>query len=222
MAGIGSMISVPYHTGTQSNMGLVVSSRPMGGDESLQSVTVKPYGKASESAAAGNTQPTGQVDLNARSPQTSLIEAFSLGALLRYGQETQGTIAPTSEEGAQSASEQAALNRLRQAHSAVVQEELAHAANAGAFAGPPIYQYAVGPDGQRYAVGGSVGVKTSNPSGDPEQAARNAAKVQAAALAPNNPSGQDMIVARSSAAALAQSRIAANSAEETTGVDFTV
>jgi hypothetical protein len=74
--------------------------------------------------------------------------------------------------------------------------EQAHLAAAGAYARGGIrYDYQTGPDGQKYAVGGSVGIDTSPVKGDPQATLQKAMIVQRAALAPAQPSPQDMRVA---------------------------
>jgi hypothetical protein len=57
------------------------------------------------------------------------------------------------------------------------------------------FSYKRGPDGQRYAVAGEVGIDTSPIPGDPEATLRKMRQVKAAALAPANPSSQDLRVA---------------------------
>ena len=52
-----------------------------------------------------------------------------------------------------------------------------------------------GPDGRRYAVGGSVSIDTAPVKGDPEATIRKAQQIKAAASAPSDPSGQDRRVA---------------------------
>lgn len=95
-----------------------------------------------------------------------------------------------------SPTEKAAVTRLQQRDQQVRQEEKAHAAVAGDLAGPINYVYQLGPDGRQYAVGGSVGVRTSVTSGDPAEAQRQAGRIAAAANAATNPSAQDYAVAR--------------------------
>ncbi len=76
--------------------------------------------------------------------------------------------------------------------------EQAHmAAGAGIVAGGPSYSYQQGPDGHRYAVGGEVQIDTSAIPGDPKATIEKAEQVRKAAMAPANPSGQDMAVAAS-------------------------
>ncbi len=88
--------------------------------------------------------------------------------------------------------------------------EAAHAAAGGAYAGSPSYTFEQGADGKSYAVGGSVSIDISPVSGDPEATLQKAQQIRAAALAPAQPSSQDMRVAQKaqSMAATAQREIA--------------
>lgn len=95
-----------------------------------------------------------------------------------------------------SPSEKAAVTELQQRDQQVKQEEKAHAAVAGDLAGPINYTYRIGPDGRQYAVGGSVGIRTSVTSGDPAEAKRQAGRVASAAHAATNPSAADYAAAR--------------------------
>jgi hypothetical protein len=61
--------------------------------------------------------------------------------------------------------ERAELSRLQARDSAVKQEEKGHAAAAGQYASAPQYQYAIGPDGKAYAIGGHVDVSISSQGG---------------------------------------------------------
>lgn len=84
---------------------------------------------------------------------------------------------------------------LRQRDREVRQHEAAHmSAGAGIITSGASYSYERGPDGQRYAVGGEVGIDTSAEK-TPAETIAKAQKIRAAALAPAEPSGQDMKVA---------------------------
>ena len=73
--------------------------------------------------------------------------------------------------------------------------EQAHLARAGPYAtGAPSFTYTTGPDGRQYAIAGEVKVDTS-PEADPEDTLRKAKALEAAAVAPAEPSGQDRSVA---------------------------
>ncbi len=82
--------------------------------------------------------------------------------------------------------------------------EQAHIAAAGDLAtGGAKYSYQTGPDGRRYAIGGEVNIDVS-PDRDPKKTIAKAARIQRAAMAPAEPSGQDRRVA-ARAARMAQS-----------------
>ena len=80
----------------------------------------------------------------------------------------------------------------RDAH--VKAHEMAHKSAGGELAGSASYTYKTGPDGKRYAVGGEVpiAIKKGN---TPEETIANMEIVKAAALAPSDPSAQDLKVA---------------------------
>lgn len=85
--------------------------------------------------------------------------------------------------------------------------EQAHKAAGGAYVtSGPSYVYQKGPDGQRYAVGGEVGIDTSPVEGDPQATIQKALTISRAALAPAQPSGQDLKVAQQAAQMLAQAQ----------------
>ena len=115
--------------------------------------------------------------------------------------------------------EQAQVKELKERDAEVRAHEAAHAATGGSFAGSPSYEYQVGPDGKRYAIGGEVKIDTAPIEGDPQATIQKLQQVQAAALAPAEPSDQDRKVAQAAAAALreAQSELAAESRAERTG-----
>lgn len=84
--------------------------------------------------------------------------------------------------------------------------EQAHAAVGGSYAGAPSYTYTHGPDGQRYAVGGEVSIDTSAVAGDPQATLSKMEIVVRAALAPAEPSAQDLRVAAQAQAQMVQAR----------------
>ena len=98
--------------------------------------------------------------------------------------------------------------------------EQAHVAAAGGLVlSSPTYTYQYGPDGQAYAVGGEVSIDTS-PGRTPEETIEKAQQMRAAALAPADPSGQDLVAAAASQLELqakqelAQQQLAENRALE--------
>ena len=104
---------------------------------------------------------------------------------------------------------QAQLRELARIDREVRAHEAAHAAVGGSLAGAPSFSYTRGPDGQLYATGGEVSIDSPQAS-TPEQTAERARTVIAAALAPANPSPQDLRVAAQARAQLitAQAEIA--------------
>lgn len=85
--------------------------------------------------------------------------------------------------------------------------EAAHAAVGGHLTGAPSYSYERGPDGVNYAVSGEVSVASPSVTGDPATTLQQAEQVQRAALAPANPSPQDLKVAAEAARAAAEARL---------------
>jgi hypothetical protein len=83
---------------------------------------------------------------------------------------------------------------FKQRDSEVRAHEQAHASLGGQYATQPEYEYERGPDGRRYAVSGEVSIDISKAS-TPEETIRKAQRVKAAALAPTEPSVQDLRVA---------------------------
>ena len=102
--------------------------------------------------------------------------------------------------------DQQAIKSLQQRDREVRSHELAHAAAGGATTGAPSYSFEVGPDGKKYAVEGEVSVDLSTVEGNPRATIAKMQKVYNAALAPANPSIQDMRVANSAAQAIAQAQ----------------
>jgi hypothetical protein len=83
--------------------------------------------------------------------------------------------------------------------------ENAHIAAGGGLTGAPSFVYEIGPDGVRYAVGGSVHIDTS-PGRNPQETLMKADRIMDAALAPGNPSAQDRAVAARASQMAAEAR----------------
>lgn len=88
--------------------------------------------------------------------------------------------------------EQRQVDELRQRDQEVRAHEQAHAAAGGRNVR---YDYQSGPDGRQYAVGGSADIEITAMSNDHNGKISEARKMRAAALAPSDPSTQDMAVA---------------------------
>ncbi|MFP4687070.1 MAG: putative metalloprotease CJM1_0395 family protein [bacterium] len=91
------------------------------------------------------------------------------------------------------------VQELRQTDQKVRRHEQAHVAAGGQHVrSGPRYDYKYGPDGRRYAVGGSVDIDTSKES-EPEKTEKKMQQVKAAAMAPAEPSPSDYKVAQQAA-----------------------
>jgi len=90
--------------------------------------------------------------------------------------------------------QQAEVKDLEARDREVRAHEAAHQAAAGGLGGGASFDYETGPDGRSYAVGGEVPIDMSM-GRTPEETIRRAQQVRAAALAPADPSPQDMAVA---------------------------
>ncbi|SFL91398.1 putative metalloprotease CJM1_0395 family protein [Rugamonas rubra] len=87
------------------------------------------------------------------------------------------------------------IDKLKARDAEVRQHEQAHLAAAGGLAvSGASYTYQRGPNGIDYAVGGEVHIDTS-PGRTPQETISRAHTIQAAALAPAEPSGADRAVA---------------------------
>ncbi|MFT5486411.1 MAG: hypothetical protein ACI9JL_002262 [Paracoccaceae bacterium] len=191
---IGSVINMP----ATGRMGVVVGSTPIGeAANGKQRVVMQVKSQAPAEATGAKGVPSAPDMRHAAAAETSSGTRYEI----RKAEIARDPVDLT-------AAEKQSVDQFRQRDAQVRQEEQAHAGTAGSMAGPIIYRYATGPDGRQYAVGGSVSVRLSNPSGDPAKFEDAAAKLSAAANAAHNPSAADLSAARkgyqAAAAALAE------------------
>ncbi|MGK0373196.1 MAG: hypothetical protein ACJAW1_003468 [Glaciecola sp.] len=120
-----------------------------------------------------------------------------------------------AEEQQQQQNEQQQLTELKQRDAEVKAHEQSHASLGGQYASSPQYEYERGSDGRQYAVDGEVSIDISEAS-TPEETIRKAQQVKAAALAPTEPSAQDLRVATEATqiALEARNEIASERAQE--------
>ncbi len=122
--------------------------------------------------------------------------AYSSMSSARGASSASSTAAPGGS-AALSAADERTVVELKQRDRVVRAHELAHmTAGAGLVTRGASYTYQTGPDGQRYAVGGEVGIDVS-PGRTPAETLSRAERIRAAALAPADPSAQDRQVAAS-------------------------
>jgi len=95
--------------------------------------------------------------------------------------------------------EQAQVDELQKRDQEVRQHEQAHLAAGGTLVnGGAQFDFQTGPDGKQYAIGGHVNIDSS-PENTPQATIAKAQQIQRAALAPADPSSQDVKVAAKAA-----------------------
>jgi len=93
------------------------------------------------------------------------------------------------------AQDRALLRELQSSDARVRAHEAAHQAAGGGLTGGASFTYRQGPDGRQYAVGGEVPIRMGGDGDSPDQQIELARRIRAAALAPADPSAQDLAVA---------------------------
>ncbi|MGL6007273.1 putative metalloprotease CJM1_0395 family protein [Aeromonas sobria] len=153
-------------------------------------------GQASSNQSSQNSRETGQL------APTTLPDNRFVEATGEDGQRKQQD--PKQQEQQQRQAQQ--IQDLVDRDKEVRTHEQAHQSAGGEHASSPTYQFTQGPDGKRYATGGEVQIDTSAVPGDPAATIAKMQQIRAAALAPAEPSAQDLSVARSAAASEAKAR----------------
>jgi hypothetical protein len=103
--------------------------------------------------------------------------------------------------------QQSEVRRLEQIDARVRAHEAAHQAAGGGAAGAASFTFQMGPDGKAYAVAGEVPIRGAE-GRTPDETIAAARRMRAAALAPADPSAQDLAVAAQAAAVEAQAQAA--------------
>ena len=161
-----------------------------GTEDKQQSKTTKEQNKKQQKSTNQESK-----KINQRSQSVSKQKSSASNA----AQQKQTTNKSDTEQKKLDIKEQQQIQKLRQRDSEVRQHELAHKTTGGQYAGNITYTYQEGPDGNRYAVGGSVGMNVSAEPGEPKKTIEKAEQVRKAALAPAQPSAQDLKVAAKAA-----------------------
>lgn len=127
------------------------------------------------------------------------ITAIGGSPVSAYASQAAGVRTPTLEQQQQ-------IQRLKQTDQKVREHEAAHMAAGAGLTGGAHFEYVRGPDGKQYAVGGEVKIDVS-PAQTPQQTLDKARRIQAAALAPADPSSQDRAVAAQAAQMAAKAQV---------------
>lgn len=117
--------------------------------------------------------------------------------------------------------EEQAIKDLKKRDTEVRTHEQAHQAAGGQYAGSPVFDMTKGPDGKDYATGGHVNIDVSAIPDDPQATLKKMSQIKSAALAPAEPSSQDLKVAAKaeSVAAVARSEQTKSSSTTTSSND---
>ncbi|MGA2297224.1 MAG: putative metalloprotease CJM1_0395 family protein [FCB group bacterium] len=100
------------------------------------------------------------------------------------------------------------VQELEKVDQQVKAHEDAHKAAGGSLvSGAASYSYTTGPDGKQYATGGEVQIDVSPVDGNPKATIQKMEQVRRAALAPVDPSAQDISVASLASTIEAEARI---------------
>jgi len=141
------------------------------------------------------------------------VQTGSLGRARGTGvDESAGSLRGAASAGSGSDPSQAPALRLQSEQLAARDREVraheqAHLSAGGSLVtSGPSYSYQIGPDGRRYAIGGEVGIDTSPVRDDPQATLDKARRIVAAALAPAQPSAQDLSVAARATRMAAEAR----------------
>ena len=113
--------------------------------------------------------------------------------------------AQDKQQSEQQLAQQQEIDELEARDLEVRTHEQAHAAAGGHYAGSPKYEYTTGPDNKRYVTDGEVSIDVSEMP-TPEQTLRKMQQVRTAALAPAQPSEQDLRVAAEAAQKAVEAR----------------
>ncbi|WDO01945.1 hypothetical protein C3Y05_020355 [Aeromonas allosaccharophila] len=153
-------------------------------------------GQASSNQSSQNSRETGQ-PAPTTLPDNRFVEATG-----EDGQRKQQDPKQQEQQQRQELQVQDLIERDQEVRT----HEQAHQSVGGEYASSPTYQFTQGPDGKRYATGGEVQIDTSAVPGDPAATIAKMQQIRSAALAPAEPSAQDLAVARSAAASEAKAR----------------
>lgn len=174
----------------------------------------KDKSKASQANPNQTSQQTREASQTGN-PQTPVDHRF-VEATAEDGQRSKQQQDPRQQE--QQQKQELQVKELADRDQEVRTHEQAHQSTGGQYAGSPTYEFAMGPDGKRYATGGGVSIDIGTIPGDPRATISKMQQVRAAALAPAEPSSQDLSVARSAAAKEAQARKALVSSDPDTAL----
>ena len=185
--------------------------------DSQQGASQKGLGSEADKAKSPG-QPPAPVTYERPQVQTELQAAFQnvFGQEKDNGQDESAgkQDAQDRQQKQQEKQDAAEIEQLKARDQEVRVHEQAHASTGGQYAGAPQYEFTTGPDNKRYVTDGEVSIDVSEAK-TPEETLKKMEQVRAAALAPAEPSSQDLKVAAeaSQKATEARSEIAKGQAD---------
>ena len=187
------MLIQPAQTNVTNVTAYTSSVTPSGVEQAYARTAIPPVEEA-EKSAGGQNQLFAPSPEDARSSQASSEDSDAQTNASRSSDEQSE---PRDSNGQLTLSEedQVILDQLKARDREVRVHEAAHASVGGRYAGSASFQFTRGPDGRNYATGGEVSISVSAVNGDPQATIEKARVIQAAALAPAEPSAQDRRVA---------------------------
>lgn len=111
------------------------------------------------------------------------------------------------------------VQQLKITEKKVIAHETAHKSAGGQYAGAISYEYKRGPDGNMYISGGEVPIDTSEEK-TPEQTMQKMEQIKRAALAPADPSSQDVKIAAEAAAKAQKAKQEKKEGKDNSGNDI--
>jgi len=212
-AALGGLLR-PAGTAGTTRAGTVPPVDPVRGDAGARgrsvgdgSVRAVPAGLAGPDAVALSPEARAAADDPVRTGSTNEATDAAASTSDASGTSDADTAGAAGADGTPlTDEEQAQVDELKARDREVRTHEQAHKSAGGQYAGAISYQYQRGPDGRRYAVGGSVPIDVSPVPDDPPATIRKMQQVRRAALAPAEPSSADRQVAAQASRTESQAR----------------
>jgi hypothetical protein len=180
-----------------AGLGFPATPLALGPNGQAQTPNISVTGTTAADAAA-SIRSAGQQNAGQAAPVSPLspnaVTAIGEAANTDQSQTEEDATSPDNPQGL-TEEELALVEDLKQTDQEVRRHEQAHMNAGGRYAGQASYTYENGPDGKRYAVAGEVPIDASPVPDDPQATIDKMQVVIRAALAPAEPSGQDIKVA---------------------------
>lgn len=163
--------------------------------EAAQRTPVPEATPATENSNTKNSTENNQQTKVAREPERQVGEKNASKERQRDSSQDSSEQSQDQQLKRQELQQKRQIEQLKSRDREVRAHEAAHAGVGGIFAGAPQLSFTTGPDGKRYATSGEVSIDTSEVPNDPKATLSKMQQIRQAALAPAEPSSQDLKVA---------------------------